>query len=401
MDRKKIILVDKEPQAVAELRKALLAAGYEVRVVFRAAEALALAENFRPNLIMAEARLPEMDGPRLLEEARNRADLQGVPFVLMGKLKTVEERLALMKLPLDDYLQKPFEAEEAVVRLENLIKEVEQRASAPRPLWRGFNGALSEMSLYDLLQTISVGKKTCVLKLQTRGKTGTVYLSDGEVIDAELEGVEARRALLRMFTWTEGSFQAELRPHERARMLTMPMHDLLSEGLTRQDRWARLLKQMPPLQSAVSRKPQTKTAVLNEEERGLLELIAADKAYKSFLEIVEENPADELRTLTVLKRLHEQGLLAATAMTAEKRNGDYFDRLKQWREQNADEHPNLGARLEHLLRAHEEAAPRVHERRRMNRRLGDRRRGLGYKEEAPLFLKKSELLMIREKLTRE
>lgn len=405
MDRKKIILVDKEPQALTELRRALLAAGYEVRVVFRAAEALALTENFRPNLIMAETQLPEMDGPRLLEEVRNRADLQSVPFVLMGKLKTVEERLPLMKLPLDDYLQKPFDAEEAVVRLENLIREVEQRAAASRPKWRGFSGALSEMNLFDLLQTISVGKKTCVLKLQTRGKTGVVYLHEGEVIDAEMESVEARRALLRMFTWTEGSFQVELRPHERGRMLTTPTHDLLSEGLTRQDRWARLLKQMPSLYSLVARKPETNAAGLNQEEQELLERIGAQNAAKSFMEIIEESVADELRTLTVLKRLHERGLLTATAMSVEKRNGDYFARLKQWREQSAEEAPPLLTRLEHLLAPQEESSPRTHERRRLNRRVGDRRqtdrrRGTSTNGDAPLYLKKSELLMLREKLAR-
>lgn len=410
MDRKKIILVDKEPQALTELRRALLAAGYEVRVVFRAAEALALTENFRPNLIMAESRSSgtEMDGPRLLEEVRNRADLQSVPFVLMGKLKTVEERLSLMKLPLDDYLQKPFEAEEAVVRLENLIREAEQRAAASRPKWRGFSGALAEMNLFDLLQTISVGKKTCVLKLQSRGKTGVVYLHEGEALDAELEGVEARRALLRMFTWTEGSFQVELRPHERGRMLTTPTHDLLSEGLTRQDRWARLLKQMPSLYALVARNTETSAAGLNQEEAELLERISAQSGVKSFLEIIEESAADELRTLTVLKRLHERGLLTATAMTAEKRNGDYFARLKQWREQNAESRSGgtpLLTRLEHLLAPQEESAPRTRERRRLNRRVGDRRqtdrrRGLSNQEESPFFLKKSELLMLREKLAR-
>jgi hypothetical protein len=163
---------------------------------------------------------------------------------------------------------------------------------------------------------------------------------------------------------------------------------------------------MPALQSVVSLTPQTKTAVLNEEEHGIIERIAAAQTPKSFLEIVEESPADELRTLTVLKRLHEHGVLLATAMAEEKRNGDYFALLKQRREQNYGEALNLSARLERLLTAQEETAPRVHERRRMNRRFGDRRqndrrRGMGYKEETPLFLKKSELLMLREKLARE
>lgn len=407
MDRKRIILVDKEPNAVAALRKVLLTAGFDVRVTFNGRDALALAENFLPSLIMAETRSSgkEMDGPQLLEEVRKRANLQGVPFVLMGKLATVEERLAVMKLPLDDYLQKPFEAEEAAARLEGLIKEAELRGSVTRPKWRGFSGNLSEMNLFDLVQIVSVGKKTCVLKLQAHGKSGAVYIGEGELLDAELERLEARRALLRMFTWTEGTFQVELRPHERGRMLTTPTHDLLSEGRTRQDRWSRLLAQMPPLHSRVVVKSPASTSVLNEEESNLLHLISAQKTGKSFSEIVEENPADELRTLTVLKRLHERGLLLATAAVPEKKTGDAFEHFKQWHAQNGNTAAELGARLEHLLAAHEETNTRVNERRQAQRRAtdrrqNDRRRGLALREKAGLFLKKSELLMIREKLAR-
>ena len=236
MDRKKILITDNDPADIAELRKSLVAIGYDVRITGSSAEALSLLESFRPHFFICETRLPVLDGPHLLQDGRQRPALQRLPFVLTGKLKNLEERLTVMKLPLDDYWQKPLEAAEVVVRIESLIKDAELLSASPRPKWRGFNGNLSEMSLADLLQTIEVGRKTCVIKLRSDGKEGAVFVTEGEVVDAELAELEARRALLRMFTWLEGGFQVELRPHERARMLTSSTRDLISEGLTRQER---------------------------------------------------------------------------------------------------------------------------------------------------------------------
>jgi len=125
MNRKKILINDNEPSEVAELRKSLVTVGYDVRLVASSAEALSLLDGFRPHLIICEARLPEMDGPQLLQEIRKNPALQRLPFVLTGKLKNIDERLAVMKLALDDYWQKPIEAAEAVVRAEMLIKDAE------------------------------------------------------------------------------------------------------------------------------------------------------------------------------------------------------------------------------------------------------------------------------------
>src|SRR5262245_36261013 len=117
MDRKKIIINDSESADVAELRKSLVTVGYDVRIAITSRETLNLLDTFQPNLIICEARMAEMDGSHLLQEVRKRPALQRLPFVLTGKLKTLDERVNVMKLPLDDYWQKPIEAAEAVVRV--------------------------------------------------------------------------------------------------------------------------------------------------------------------------------------------------------------------------------------------------------------------------------------------
>lgn len=216
MDRKRILINDKDPREVADLRKALVATGYDVRLADSSSQTLELIEAFKPNLLISEVRMPVMDGPHLLQEVRNRPSTQSLLFVMIGKLKTVDERVNILKLSIDDYLQKPFDIDEAVVRIDNLIKEIELLSASSQPRWRGFNGQLTEMNLVDLLQTIEVGKKTCVIKLRVNDKEGKVYITEGQVIDAELGSLEAKQALLRMFTWTEGSFQVELRPDRKS-----------------------------------------------------------------------------------------------------------------------------------------------------------------------------------------
>jgi DNA-binding response OmpR family regulator len=198
MDRKKILIAEKEPNEVAELRKVLVTAGYEVRIANTGPEALALAESFQPDLILSEMRLPIMDGPHLLQEIRNRSATQLLPFILIGGLKTLEERVSAMKLPIDDYLQKPLDAEEIAAKIDGLIREFDLRVSTPEPQTHGFAGSLSEMSLVDLCKR-SKSAINAVVR-QHAGKEGVIYLTAGQVIDATLDAMEPRRALLRMFT---------------------------------------------------------------------------------------------------------------------------------------------------------------------------------------------------------
>jgi len=399
MDRKRILLNEKEPHEVADLRKALVATGYDVRIAESSAQTLELIEGFKPNLLICEVRMPVMDGPHLLQEVRNRPATQALLFVMIGKLRTVEERVNILKLPIDDYLQKPLDIDEAVVRIDNLIKEIELLSASSQPRWRGFNGHLSEMNLVDLLQTIEVGKKTCVLKLRAHEKEGQVFVTEGQVIDAELGGLQARQALLRMFTWSEGTFQVELRPHERTRMLTIANRDLISEGLTRQHRWRQLTAQLPPLHAQVMLAPGAAPPA-NEEEQALFNLLE-NGAVKRLLDLVEENPADDLRTLTVFKKLIERGAIQTVQSASANKNGE----STQWLKRLHDEvQTRSAAPVDSLFKAvirPVEQAPPPHERRRADRRQQagrrqyDRRNGLLRK----IYLNKSELLMIREKLS--
>lgn len=60
---------------------------------------------------------------------------------------------------IDDFIYKPFELDEFMVRLENLLREVSVVKERQPVTSKGFSGSLAEMTLVDLLQTLEVGKR--------------------------------------------------------------------------------------------------------------------------------------------------------------------------------------------------------------------------------------------------
>jgi len=403
MDRKKILIADKEPNDIVELRKALVAAGYEVRIAPDGPEAMTLVESLHPDLIVAEMRLPEMDGPHLLQEIRKLPATQLLPFVLIGNLKTLDERVSAMKLAVDDYLQKPLDADETLARIDSLIREAELRATTPDRQSRGFSGSLSEMNLVDLLQTLEVGRKTAVVRLRHADKEGMVFITEGQVIDATLDDLETKRALLRMFTWIEGAFQVEIRMHDRSRSVTASTRDLISEGMTRMYRWEQLSNQLPPLQSVVSLNGESSKTKLTDEEKGLLQLVYRNSA-KRIIDIVEESKSDDIRTLTVFKNLYGRHVLKVSPWTENPPNGEARTVLRPRHQNGQFANDLINSAFQATLKKPEALAPRQHERRRVKRRFQeerrkhDRRRDGHQREKNQIFLNKSELLLIREKL---
>lgn len=402
MDRKKILLAEKEPNEVMALRKALVTAGYEVRIATNGPEALTMVESFHPHLVLAEMRLPQMDGPRLLQEIRKLAAQQALPFILTGNLKTLDERVSAMKLAVDDYLQKPLDPEETVARIDSLIREAELHATTPDRQARGFSGSLSEMSLVDLLQTLEVGNKTAVVRLRHATQEGLVFITEGQVIDATLENLEPRRALLRMFTWTEGSFHVDIRVHNRSRSLTAATRDLISEGMTRMYRWEQLSNQLPPLQSVVNLNGEAGKTKITEEERGLLLLIRR-KGAKRIIDLVEESQFDDLRALTVIKNLYERHVLKALPWTENQPVGESRPVLKPLHKNGQMSNDLISSAFQSILKKPSDPPQRQPDRRRVERRQEDRRKhdrrhdGL-QRDKSRVCLNKSELLLIREKL---
>jgi len=111
-----IMVVDNEPHACQLFEKILREEGYEVVTAGTGPQALALAEQARPQLILLDLVMPELDGLATLRELRRRGQFCTVIMLtVQGTLQTAREAMLLGAY---DYITKPFNLEflKAVVR---------------------------------------------------------------------------------------------------------------------------------------------------------------------------------------------------------------------------------------------------------------------------------------------
>jgi two-component system, OmpR family, response regulator len=123
----RLLVVDDEPSIRELLAASLRFAGFEVHAAADGAQALRLAEQVRPDLLVLDVMLPDMDGFDVTR--RLRAGGRDVPVLFLTARDDTADKVAGLTAGGDDYVTKPFSLEEVVAR----IRAVLRRAGAGGP----------------------------------------------------------------------------------------------------------------------------------------------------------------------------------------------------------------------------------------------------------------------------
>ncbi|MEV4010510.1 response regulator transcription factor [Nonomuraea angiospora] len=115
-----VLVVDGGPSLTALLSTVMRKESWDVRGAHNGSEAIRAARGFRPDAIVLDVMLPDLDGIRLLP--RLRAVLPGVPILFLTALDSLQDRLVGLRAGADDYVTKPFSLEEVVIRLRGLLR---------------------------------------------------------------------------------------------------------------------------------------------------------------------------------------------------------------------------------------------------------------------------------------
>jgi len=116
----RLLVVDDEPNIVELLSASLRFAGFDVASASNGADALTLARTFRPDLLVLDVMMPEMDGFDLVR--RLRGDGSRTPVVFLTARDASEDKVTGLTLGGDDYVTKPFSLEEVVARIRAVLR---------------------------------------------------------------------------------------------------------------------------------------------------------------------------------------------------------------------------------------------------------------------------------------
>ncbi len=132
----KILVVD-DDSAINELIKINLELqGYEVVQAFNGLEGFAKAKQEEPSLIILDVMMPEVDGYTMAQRVRQAEDISDTPIIMLTALSELNNKVDGFNIGVDDYLTKPFEIEELLVRVRAVLKRTNQipKSSAVREL---------------------------------------------------------------------------------------------------------------------------------------------------------------------------------------------------------------------------------------------------------------------------
>jgi pilus assembly protein CpaE len=113
----RVLLIDDEPFYFKLIRGALKEAEYELEYAKSGKEGLAKISAYRPEMLVIDLRLPEMDGFEILERVRRDPTFGHTPVIVITSQAELGEKLRAFELGADDYLVKPFQPEELVARM--------------------------------------------------------------------------------------------------------------------------------------------------------------------------------------------------------------------------------------------------------------------------------------------
>ncbi|MEL4319821.1 response regulator transcription factor [Leifsonia sp. YIM 134122] len=116
----RVLVVDDESTLTDLLQMALRYEGWDVRTAADGRSAVAAAREFRPDAVVLDIMLPDIDGLQVL--ARIREDRPEAPVLFLTAKDSLDDRLKGLTAGGDDYVTKPFSLEEVVARLRGLVR---------------------------------------------------------------------------------------------------------------------------------------------------------------------------------------------------------------------------------------------------------------------------------------
>ncbi len=126
-----ILIVEDEENLLEALKLNLELEGYEITGAYDGAEALQAVQKEYFDLIILDVMLPEVDGITVCETIR--LSNPDIPILILSAKNSSADRVLGLKKGADDYLAKPFNLEELLIRVNNLIKKSE-RLSSKQPI---------------------------------------------------------------------------------------------------------------------------------------------------------------------------------------------------------------------------------------------------------------------------
>jgi diguanylate cyclase (GGDEF)-like protein len=150
----RILVIDDDPQTSQIVRTWFNGEPYEILDAANGEQGLDLARTRRPDLILLDLRMPDINGLVVAQELKSDPETQAIPVIMLTACRDVDAKVKAFSAGTDDYITKPFEFEEVGARIRSMLKK--------RELLVGLESTIQELTDTNeqLEQLLMVDEKT-------------------------------------------------------------------------------------------------------------------------------------------------------------------------------------------------------------------------------------------------
>lgn len=298
----KILLVEPDSVFAAVLEDRLRVTGHQVRLLADGSPVEAAREQQADLVILDTGAEPAVEA---LRDLRAEPDTRTLPVLALSDRGEPAERVAALRAGADDYLARPFDLEELLIRAERLL--------GGRGAEQMLQGDLATHPLWAVLQYLQQVRKTGSLRVRSGNTSGTVELRDGEPAAARWQALRGREAFLALLCAEDGTFRFEGGAPSAAQDERLPVNELLMHTAWLKDEMEKRRHLLPgtgePLQTLTEFPPRVGESFGDLPLQRILSRIHQQPGVRLFDLIAEEAEAP-LTTRLAVAWLVEHGLVA-------------------------------------------------------------------------------------------
>jgi DNA-binding response OmpR family regulator len=216
------------------LREVLEGQGFTVHEAKDGEEALRVALEQRPWLILTDAEMPVMDGFELCRRVRRHSLIRHTPLVFLSGWDDFKDRVRGLEAGGDEYLSKATPVRELLMRIRLLMRRFGEIEAGART-GPGVSGALELVGVPNVLQMCHQGRLTGVLTAHAGGEAAHIRFRHGEIMGAEVAKASGEDAVVEFLAWERGSFEFEPGEPGEGAPLGERFEQVLLEGCRRLD----------------------------------------------------------------------------------------------------------------------------------------------------------------------
>jgi len=308
----RVLLAEDEALMAQMMADILTEMRIEVSVAHDGREALLLAGASRPDVILLDCMMPELDGFEVAAALKASPETQDIPIIFLTARGRVEDKIRGLELGAEDYLIKPVRREEMLARVRNVLRRLESRRATASPESSLMRGRLEVMGLPNLVQVLETERRTGTLRLTHNARRGEILFVEGRIAYA-LEGDrQGEVAVYRMLGWDTGDFELEQTSGSgpASAQIARSNQSLLVEGMRRLD-------ELPGLRQTIG-SPEGPIRMFAVFREGLLrrtlpsgfhQLVTLCDGTHRLPQLLEASTLDEWTALTYLARFVTLGML--------------------------------------------------------------------------------------------